>query len=104
MGSAPSHRLGVAGGILNMTRSLGTSLGVAVTGALLTLLLSASAGQQVVSTLDASPEALQMAFRQTLIFLALIATAAGLLSIVRGSMVMTTVPAQHGAVVDSIGV
>lgn len=32
MGSAPSHRLGVAGGILNMSRTLGMSLGVTFGG------------------------------------------------------------------------
>ena len=35
MASAPADWLGTAGGILNMTRSLGTSLGVALTGAIL---------------------------------------------------------------------
>src|SRR5438552_3505303 len=53
MGSAPAHRLGVAGGILNMTRSLGTSLGVAATGAVLAVRLSARLGAQVQSTIDA---------------------------------------------------
>lgn len=34
MGSAPAENLGVAGGILNMSRSLGMSLGVAIAGTL----------------------------------------------------------------------
>lgn len=38
MGSAPRTQAGVAGGILNMTRGLGTSLGVALTGLVFTLL------------------------------------------------------------------
>ncbi|HYZ03305.1 MAG TPA: MFS transporter [Candidatus Binatia bacterium] len=42
MGSAPRAQSGVAGGILNMTRGLGTSLGVAVTGVVFVL---APAGQ-----------------------------------------------------------
>ena len=36
MGAAPPQRLGAAGGILNVTRSLGTSLGVAASSALMT--------------------------------------------------------------------
>jgi MFS family permease len=84
MGSAPANRLGVAGGILNMTRSVGTSLGVALTGALLGVLLSAHAGEHVEGTLNVDPAALQVAFHQTLLFLAALAVAAGLLSAVRG--------------------
>jgi hypothetical protein len=37
MGSAPRAQSGVAGGILNMTRGLGTSLGIAVTGVVFVL-------------------------------------------------------------------
>ncbi|MGI9148818.1 MAG: DHA2 family efflux MFS transporter permease subunit [Chloroflexota bacterium] len=70
MGSAPANRLGVAGGILNMTRSLGTSLGVAVSGAVLGLRLSARLGTQAHSTLDAPVTALLPAFHETLLFLA----------------------------------
>ena len=34
MGSAPPEHVGVAGGILNMSRSLGMSMGVAIAGTL----------------------------------------------------------------------
>jgi EmrB/QacA subfamily drug resistance transporter len=83
MGSAPPHRLGVAGGILNMARSIGTSLGVASTGAVLAVRLSARLGTSVVRTLDAPPAALLPVFHETLLFLAGLALLAGLLSTVR---------------------
>lgn len=84
MGSAPLDRLGVASGILNMTRSIGTSLGVALTGALLGILLSAHAGERVTGTLDVRPAALQAAFHQTLYVLAALAGTAAWLSSMRG--------------------
>ena len=85
MGSAPASRLGVAGGILNMARSLGTSLGVAATGAVLAIRLSANLNGLAATTLDAPPVALLDAFHQTLLFLAGLALLAGLLSTVRGA-------------------
>jgi EmrB/QacA subfamily drug resistance transporter len=85
MGTAPANRLGVAGGILNMTRSLGTSLGIALTGALLGILLSAQTGEHVEGTLNVDPAVLQVAVQQTLLFLAALAVAAGVLSGVRGA-------------------
>lgn len=83
MGSAPANRLGVAGGILNMTRSLGTSLGVAATGAVLAVRLSARLGAQVQSTLDAPVTALVPAFHETLLFLAGLAIVAAVVSSTR---------------------
>ena len=85
MGSAPPHRLGVAGGVLNMTRSLGTSLGVAATGAILALALSAIEGHTVTSTLQAPIADLLASFRDCLIFLAAMAVLAGGISALRGS-------------------
>jgi EmrB/QacA subfamily drug resistance transporter len=85
MGSAPAHRLGVAGGILNMTRSLGTSLGVAATGAVLATRLAARLGAQVGRTTDAPPAALLPALHETLLFLAGMALVAALVSATRGS-------------------
>ena len=102
MGSAPERQLGVAGGILNMTRSLGTSLGVALTGALLGLLLSAYTGVHVDSTLNVAPTALAVAFHQTLFFLAALAAIAGLLSAVRGAPALEAVPAPRAALVESL--
>ncbi|MBV9578844.1 MAG: DHA2 family efflux MFS transporter permease subunit [Chloroflexi bacterium] len=103
MGSAPQQRLGVAGGILNMTRSIGTSLGVALTGAVLALLLSALTGTHVDSTVDVDPAALEVAFHQTLFCLGLLAVAAGLLSAVRGAPTLEAVPAHPTAMAESIG-
>jgi EmrB/QacA subfamily drug resistance transporter len=83
MGSAPPHRLGVAGGILNMARSIGTSLGVASTGAVLAVGLSARLGTSIVRTMDAPPATLLLVFHESLLFLAGLAILAGLLSTVR---------------------
>ena len=83
MGSAPANRLGVAGGILNMTRSLGTSVGVAATGAVLAVRLSARLGAQVQSTIDAPVAALLPAFHETLLFLAGLAMLAAVVSSTR---------------------
>ena len=105
MSAAPRERLGTAGGVLNMTRSLGTSLGVAATGAVLGLLLSAEAGVHVVSTVDAAPGALYAALHGTFIFLAVLAAAAGALSVVRGAPSAEQVPgAAPTAVADSVGI
>jgi MFS family permease len=90
MGSAPAHRLGVAGGILNMTRSLGTSLGVAATGAVLAVLLASRLGAQVARTTGAPPSALLPALDQTLLFLAAVAVLAALLSATRGGQPATS--------------
>jgi EmrB/QacA subfamily drug resistance transporter len=104
MGSAPPSRLGVAGGILNMTRSLGTSLGVALTGALLAALLSGEMGGHVESTLNVDVVALQVAVHQTLMFLAALAAVAGLLSAVRGAApAEEAVAAQPAAVAETFG-
>ena len=66
-----------------MARSIGTSLGVASTGAVLAVRLSARLGTPVARTLDAPPAALLPVFHETLLFLAGLAILAGLLSTVR---------------------
>jgi EmrB/QacA subfamily drug resistance transporter len=104
MGSAPSNRLGVAGGILNMTRSLGTSLGVALTGALLGVFLSAHTGQHVESTLAVDPLAVKVAVQQTLLFLAGVAVVAGVLSAFRGNSTTQPAAVHDAPVVETIGV
>jgi EmrB/QacA subfamily drug resistance transporter len=101
MGTAPANRLGVAGGILNMTRSLGTSLGIALTGALLGILLSAQTGEHVEGTLNVDPAVLQVAVQQTLLFLAAVAVAAGVLSGVRGASTAQHVPKAQPAAATS---
>jgi MFS family permease len=103
MGSASRHRLGIAGGILNMTRSIGTSLGVAMTGAIVTLLLGAQSAQRVVGTIGLSQETLPVAFHETLVFLAALAGLAAVLSAIRGAAGAASTPAQHTAVAESIG-
>jgi EmrB/QacA subfamily drug resistance transporter len=85
MGSAPPHRLGVAGGVLNMTRSVGTSLGVAGTGAVLALRLAAAVGHPVAGTVGVPAGALTASFQQTLAFLAILAVAAAAVSSTRGA-------------------
>ncbi|HZV48776.1 MAG TPA: MFS transporter [Candidatus Dormibacteraeota bacterium] len=67
MASAPRAHAGVAGGVLNMTRGLGTSLGVALTGVVYAAVAGPSRGFQV-----------------SALFLALTAGLAALLSALRG--------------------
>jgi hypothetical protein len=97
MGSAPTHRLGVAGGILNMTRSLGTSLGVAATGAVLAVRLAARMGAHVERTTDVPPALLLPAFRETLLFLAVLSAAAAAISLARGAKVPVDEASGHPA-------
>jgi EmrB/QacA subfamily drug resistance transporter len=84
MGAAPRHRLGVAGGILNMTRGLGTTLGVAATGAVLAW------RQQVYEALWRPDEGgavryrVTGAFHDSVLFLFSLAVLAGAISLVRG--------------------
>jgi EmrB/QacA subfamily drug resistance transporter len=103
MGSAPSNRLGVAGGVLNMTRSLGTSLGVALTGALLGVLLSAHTGEHVESTLAVDPTLLQAAVQQTMLFLAGIAVVAAVMSALRGRSTEQPAASQQARAVETVG-
>jgi MFS family permease len=77
MGAAPSTHLGVAGGLLNMMRGLGTSFGVAVVGLVLALRVG------TVSTGATSPALILTSVRLTLLTLALAALGAGLLSVRR---------------------
>jgi EmrB/QacA subfamily drug resistance transporter len=103
MGSAPYTRLGTAGGILNMTRSLGTSLGVAVTGAILAVSLTSQVGAPVESTLAAPPDALRVAFHETLLFLAGTATLAAACAAVRGAPPVRPTPPAQAVVSESVG-
>jgi len=67
-----------------MTRSLGTGFGVAATGAVLALRISARLGAPVERTLDAPPLVLLPAFHETLLFLAGLAILAAGVSSTRG--------------------
>jgi EmrB/QacA subfamily drug resistance transporter len=102
MGSAPPNRLGVAGGVLNMTRSLGTSIGVAATGAVLALVLSGIEGRTVEGTLDVAVGPLLVAFRDCLVFLAVLSVLAGGIAGLRGARHETPPPPEVKA--ESLGV
>ncbi|MGA2837651.1 MAG: DHA2 family efflux MFS transporter permease subunit [Acidimicrobiales bacterium] len=70
MGSAPKGQSGLASGVLNMTRGMGTALGLALTG----LVFDVAGG-----TSSASP-AVARAFTVTALFLAALAVAAGVIA------------------------
>lgn len=80
MGSAPATQSGVTGGILNMTRGLGTSLGVALTGLIFTVLSGSAMRAGRVSPTSS----LLHGFQGAMIFLALVALLAALISSLRG--------------------
>jgi EmrB/QacA subfamily drug resistance transporter len=81
--SAPPQHYGVAAGMLNMTRSLGTSLGVAATGAGLSLRLSSYVGHPVERTLDVPPQIFGAAFQEVVLALSLLAVITALLAAAR---------------------
>lgn len=89
MGSAPPTRLGVAGGVLNMMRSLGTSLGVALSGTVLAISLQVLGGAGE-STLSAPRAQFATAMQVALFVLAAMALAACLLSLPRGDVRMAS--------------
>ncbi len=75
MGAAPRHQTGMASGILNMTRGLGTSLGLALAG----LAYTASAGPGEASAQDASA-----GYDTAALFLASVAVIAAVITALRG--------------------
>ncbi len=75
MGAAPGQQAGMASGVLNMTRGIGTSLGLAVTGTVFTV-----AGGDT-GTMSGA----EHAFRVTAWVLAAIAAAAGVVSALRST-------------------
>ncbi len=81
MGAAPRHQSGVAAGILNMTRGVGTAMGVAVTG----LVFSTVAGHTV--SASTNPASVADGFTAALLVLAAIAVLAAVLAAARGSAV-----------------
>jgi EmrB/QacA subfamily drug resistance transporter len=82
MGAAPESHIGQAGGILNVTRSFGTSVGVAAAAAVLGWRLGILTGR-VGDTLHASPDALLGASRYVLAMFAIFAVVAGVLPLAR---------------------
>jgi hypothetical protein len=77
MGAAPEQNAGMASGVLNMTRGLGTALGLAVTGTIFTV-----AGGDIVKAGGATADAAH-AFSVTAFVLAGIAAAAGIVAAAR---------------------
>ena len=75
MGSAPPHQTGMASGVLNMTRGMGTSLGLALAGLVYTL--GAGVGA-------ATPRQAAHGYAGTAVFLAVVAAVAAAIAAVRG--------------------
>jgi hypothetical protein len=92
MGAAPRTRLGVAGGLLNMMRGLGTSFGVALVGLVLTLNLHDA-------STDAAPAGTVLhSLRLVLLCLVVAALGAGVLSF-RRRRGMPPLDVEHGELV-----
>jgi len=77
MAAAPREHSGMAGGILNLTRGLGTAIGVAVTGLVL--------GLRNAERLHASPHVVTVGFQTCVVVLAVVAVAAAALASLRTS-------------------
>ena len=87
MAAAPREHSGMAGGILNLTRGLGTAIGVAATGLVL--------GVRNAERLHASPHVVTVGFQTCVVVLAVVAVAAAALASLRAS--------PHPPVVPSVG-
>src|SRR5579871_405286 len=83
MASAPRDRLGIAGGVLNMTRGLGTSLGVALTGAAMAITVAADMGSGTGATGAAPAPILAHAIRVGVVVLTAAAGATVLIPLIR---------------------
>jgi EmrB/QacA subfamily drug resistance transporter len=77
MAAAPREHSGMAGGILNLTRGLGTAIGVAVTGLVL--------GLRNAERLHASPHVVTVGFQTCTVVLAVAAAVAAALASLRAS-------------------
>jgi MFS family permease len=75
MAAAPRENAGMAGGIVNVTRGLGTSLGLALAGLVYTV--GAGAG-------PASASRAVRGYASAVVFLAVVAAAAGVVAVLRG--------------------
>jgi EmrB/QacA subfamily drug resistance transporter len=75
MGAAPEHQAGMASGVLNMSRGLGTALGLAVTG----LVFAVSGGD------SGTVHSVDHAFRETAFVLAAVAVASGVVAALRSN-------------------
>jgi EmrB/QacA subfamily drug resistance transporter len=83
MGSAPRTLAGVASGILNMTRGLGTAMGLAFTG----LVFATVAG-----SIDVSTQLAEQGFKACAVFLAAVALVAAGVSMFRGGGALKDMP------------
>lgn len=88
MGSAPKAQTGMASGVLNMTRGMGTAMGVAVTA----LVYAALAGSGAVAASGNHAAQISNGFTAALIFLAVMAAVAGFLSAMRGNTELNSDP------------
>jgi MFS family permease len=79
MGAAPGRQAGVASGVLNMTRGMGTALGLALTGSVFVV-----AGGDMVRAAGSGADA-SHAFSVTCFVLAGVAAASGLVSALRSN-------------------
>lgn len=77
MAAAPREHSGMAGGVLNLTRGLGTAIGVAVTGLVL--------GLRSAERLHASPHVVTVGFQTCVVVLAVVALVAAALASLRNS-------------------
>lgn len=84
MAAAPREHSGMAGGILNLTRGLGTAIGVAATGLVL--------GVRNAERLHASPHVVTVGFQTCMVVLAVVAVAAAALASLRASPRPPVVP------------
>jgi MFS family permease len=75
MGAAPPHQSGMASGVLNMTRGLGTSLGLALAG--LAYTVGADAG-------EATPAGATAGYNDAVLLLSALAVIAALIAALRG--------------------
>ena len=80
MAAAPLHMTGEAGGLMNVVRSLGMSVGIAAAAALLSWRLQIVTGHTV-NTVSAAPGVLLEASRSVILLLLGFAAAAGLISL-----------------------
>jgi EmrB/QacA subfamily drug resistance transporter len=84
MGAAPAELTGEAGGLLNVMRSLGTSVGIAASSALLSWRLATLTGSGQ-NTLGVSRDHLLAAGRDVILLLVAFAVVAGAVSLLRSS-------------------
>ena len=85
MGAAPPRRLGAAGGVLNVMRTLGTSLGIAFASAVLAWRV-ASLPSGGADLLRVGPDVVLSAIRDVLALFAAFALAAAAISFARGTV------------------